>query len=732
MAEVSSFLLAMGIDAAICAGLLGAFTFLRQMPVLAPVFVSRKSSAEARAEIARARGVRAFSWIESSLRPPEAALILDVGLDALVYLRLFRLALILFAGCAVMCLPLLLPLNLTGGNLGDVVVIADLPHTRLDMLTMANIRRKSKRLWFHAAAAWWVSVWCYFVLFQAYKEYQRLREVHMASEETCAEQHTVLSAWERELERERRQASKTHKRGGTTTQQQQAGDTLGHTHARTPLLYPHHQRGHDARRPTHRVGFLGLWGPRLDSVAFYSAQLQVLEEQIQAESTRGVMAERTPSAVVVFRTRASATIARQDVNWARLRLGSTELTVRRALVAAAMFFLVVFFFVPVGIISGLAQIRYLQRLPVIKRLVAVPFIRALLEGFLPSVALLLVLSMMPPLTLALSSMQGPISKSRMHRAAVSKFFLILVCNVFLGYTIGGTLWGQLQAILDHPRRAVEILGASVPSTATFFLTFVATRALLSFPFELLRPWALIMALVDMAQGALKGRRRMPAYKEEVPYHQEVPNHLNVIVLGLTYAVIAPVLLVAALLYFSLGSLVWHHQAGVLNVYERTYESGGKLWPLVHNRVLAGLLIAQLTLIGVFGLKAASHQVLILLPLPFMTLAYYLWSNSRFMKPCKYLSLDTARWVDSLEWLSQDEDAALESVLEQYLPPAMRGTALASLPARAGAAADNNNNGENNDNNNSNNGGNTAGVGLTRTARELGSGWSSSGSGLTWV
>jgi hypothetical protein len=45
-------------------------------------------------------------------------------------------------------------------------------------------------------------------------------------------------------------------------------------------------------------------------------------------------------------------------------------------------------------------------------------------------------------------------------------------------------------------------------------------------------------------------------------------------------------------------------AQLLYVYIPQYESGGRLWPKLFKYMLTGLFIAQLTIVGVLGLKQA--------------------------------------------------------------------------------------------------------------------------------
>ena len=100
-------------------------------------------------------------------------------------------------------------------------------------------------------------------------------------------------------------------------------------------------------------------------------------------------------------------------------------------------------------------------------------IRSLLDAYVPQLALLGSLALVPYLLLWLTSLEGFASEGELWTSATDKCFFLLVFNVFIGYTISGTLFGSLQQIIDSPRQVIELLGSSVPPNATFFITYVA-------------------------------------------------------------------------------------------------------------------------------------------------------------------------------------------------------------------------------------------------------------------
>ena len=102
-------------------------------------------------------------------------------------------------------------------------------------------------------------------------------------------------------------------------------------------------------------------------------------------------------------------------------------------------------------------------------------IKTVMEAYLPQLALIIFLALLPKILMCLSKAEGIPSQSHVVRAASGKYFYFIVLNVFIGVTIGGTLFSTFKTIQKEPDSIVSILASSLPLNATFFLTFVALK-----------------------------------------------------------------------------------------------------------------------------------------------------------------------------------------------------------------------------------------------------------------
>lgn len=67
-----------------------------------------------------------------------------------------------------------------------------------------------------------------------------------------------------------------------------------------------------------------------------------------------------------------------------------------------------------------------------------------------------------------------------------------------------------------------------------------------------------------------------------------------------------------------------------DVYETTYETCGQYWPHLHHHVVVAIIIMQITMIGLFGLKSKPSASFATIPILLVTIAYNEYSKFRFL------------------------------------------------------------------------------------------------------
>lgn len=90
-------------------------------------------------------------------------------------------------------------------------------------------------------------------------------------------------------------------------------------------------------------------------------------------------------------------------------------------------------------------------------------------GYLPSLILEMFLSLVPPVMIVLSSIQGYIALSQIEKSACIKMLWFTVWNIFFANVLSGSALYRIDVLLE-PKRIPELLAVAVPGQVFFVLT----------------------------------------------------------------------------------------------------------------------------------------------------------------------------------------------------------------------------------------------------------------------
>jgi len=173
------------------------------------------------------------------------------------------------------------------------------------------------------------------------------------------------------------------------------------------------------RRPTHRVGLLGIFGQKVDSIRWLRAELAKINKEVRALQHKHKTgdAKHLSATFVEFQTQNDAQIALQtlshhqpqhmtprfigispkEVVWSALNLSWWQRVVRKFLIKGGIAALVIFWSIPAAIVGTISNVTYLTKiLPFLSFINELPdVITGIIAGLLPSAALVLLMSLVP-------------------------------------------------------------------------------------------------------------------------------------------------------------------------------------------------------------------------------------------------------------------------------------------------------------------------------------------------
>ncbi|KAI6703400.1 hypothetical protein NL676_012536 [Syzygium grande] len=610
-----------------------------------------------------------FAWIHEALASSEQDVIAASGVDTAVYFVFLSTVLGILALSGIVLLPVLLPVAATvKTSHKSLNTTSNGTFSDLDKLSMGNVEEKSSRLWAFLIATYWLSIVAYYLLWKAYKHVSDLRAAALMSPEVRAEQFAVLvrdipPAPEGQSRKEQVDSyfksiyPDTFYRSMIVTNNEEANKIYEELEGckkklvRAETIYAESKTTGkpEGTRPTNKTGFLGLIGTKVDSIEYYSEKISELTPKLEAEQKATLRDKQQAAALVFFTSRVTAASAAQSLHatmldnwnvmdapeprqviWTNLTIKFFERQLRQYIIYIIVALIIFFFMIPITFVSAFTTLQNLKKyLPFLKPIVKIAAIRTVLEAYLPQIALIVFLALLPKLLLFLSKLEGIPSQSHIERAASGKYFYFTVLNVFIGVTVGGTLFATFKTIEKDPNSLLTVLAASLPGNATFFLTFVALKFFVGYGLELSRIVPLIIFhLKKKYLCKTEAEIKEAWYPGDLGYATRVPGDMLIVTITLCYSIIAPLIIPFGVVYFGLGWLILRNQA--LKVYVPSYESYGRMWPHMHMRILAALLLYQLTMLAYFGAKKFYYAPF-LVPLIISTLIFAYVCSQKFYR-----------------------------------------------------------------------------------------------------
>jgi hypothetical protein len=257
---------------------------------------------------------------------------------------------------------------------------------------------------------------------------------------------------------------------------------------------------------------------------------------------------------------------------------------------------------------------------------------------------------------------GCISASQVDHGLVSYIFIFQVITVFIGSFIAGSFANQFEQLVKDPGSIVQIFGTAAPQTGIFFMTYLLVQACFEIPFDIFDVVGLIIFKAMLAIAATdSAKQRILARKSNFNYGKMVPDDSMVFLLGLAFSIACPLIAPIALIYYGTRYLV--NKYNLVYRIEEVYQSGGQIWLRVFDQYITGLVVFQILMIFLLAIKEIIGPPIIVLPLPFITLAVASSIRSKYTKPMGSLSLLCAEDRDR-----QEEHAQLLIEKEAYMSP----------------------------------------------------------------
>jgi len=175
---------------------------------------------------------------------------------------------------------------------------------------------------------------------------------------------------------------------------------------------------------------------------------------------------------------------------------------------------------------------------------------------------------------------------------------------------------------------MELLGVSLPTRAVFFIYYILVHTFSNYPSKLLRIGPYVITTLKTMKFKSEAEKRNIQRAKGFLWERNYPVDLLIFLIAMTYAPISPFILPWALIYFCFVFMYAKYSMVFVNFPQ--WDSGGLYWPAAFNRVISGMIIAQLVMIAFFVIKQSPAGALVV-PLPIITVLFSVYCHRHFDK-----------------------------------------------------------------------------------------------------
>ncbi|KAK8443254.1 hypothetical protein ACI3LY_003060 [Candidozyma auris] len=437
-----------------------------------------------------------------------------------------------------------------------------------------------------------------------------------------------------------------------------------------------------AERPKMRKGWLGIFGPEVDCITYYTNQLEIIDKEIKRHRLREFPPSST--AFITMRSVAQAQMLAQavldpkvnhlitslapaphDIIWENLCLTRKERNSRIFFVMVFIGLISVLLVYPVKFLSNFLNVKTISKIS--PRLGAFlkdhTWAEYLITGILPPYVFTIFNIVMPYFYIWVTKRQGYTSHGDEELSIVSKNFFYIFVNLFLVFTLFGT------AIISDTAQLAYQLAYSLQKLSLFYVDLIILQGIGIFPYKLLLLGNLLKYPIGNIFWCKTPRDYLNLYKPPVfNFGLQLPQPILVLIITITYSVISTKIVTAGLIYFIIGYFVFKYQ--LLYACVHPPHNTGKVWPLVVRRVIMGLLIFHMTMFGTLASQQAFVCATFLIPLPVFTVAV-LWNfHKHYIPLSSFIALRAIEnnqlpfHGDEEEGLGEEEDSEREQTLDE--------------------------------------------------------------------
>lgn len=411
------------------------------------------------------------------------------------------------------------------------------------------------------------------------------------------------------------------------------------------------------QRPAHRLKF--LFGKKVDSINWARHEIATLNpiiaEQQDAyragrlKATNGVFVEfyRQTDAQAAYQMVAHhqplhmsprvVGLSPQDVIWKNLSITWRTRAIRNAIAITAVVVTIIFWSMPVAVVGSISNINYIAaKVAWLEWILTVlpPYILGVVTGLLPSIALALLMALLPPYLRFLGRFAGLPTKSFVELRVHESFFWFQLIQVFLITTMTSAASSAIPQIVSDPTSAPKLLAQSLPASSNFYVSYFILQGLTFASGALLQIFGLLLFHVLSKVLDTTPRKMYTRWSElsGIGWGTIFPVLEMLVVIAIAYSTIAP--LVMGFSVVGLTLFYYAYKYNLLYVNMSAIDTKGLVYAKALKHTLVGCYLSVGCLTGLFAVASGGtgKGPLVMMIMLLVTMILYHISLNAAVKP----------------------------------------------------------------------------------------------------
>ncbi|OAA55756.1 hypothetical protein ISF_07861 [Cordyceps fumosorosea ARSEF 2679] len=317
-------------------------------------------------------------------------------------------------------------------------------------------------------------------------------------------------------------------------------------------------------------------------------------------------------------------------------------------------------------------------------------IKSLIQTGGPTLVVSLLNIAVPYLYDFLSNHQGMISQGDVELSLISKNFFFTFFNTFFVFAISKTgldFYSSLQGLLKDTSKIPAIIAADVENLSRFYISFIMLQGIGLMPFRILEVGSVVLypiyRFLAVTPRDLAQLQKPPNFQ----YGFYLPTSLLVFNLCFIYSALmpGPTILVFGIIYFALGYFTFKYM--LLYAMDQPQHATGGAWRIICSRLVIGILVFEVVMVGQIASLSAFFQSVSILPLIPFTVWYSYYFTRRFEPLTKYIALRAIVTGDGDDEEAIVDDEEEDSWEEGQDRPLANGASSSGRLLRRGSTMD---------------------------------------------